>query len=244
MAPLAGAAADAAHDLASLGTVWGPGDDIPNENGSDLLHRRSTPPADFLFVNQTFTAHELAALKELAISTATFYRGRPVTFDGQSPLPTSQSVVYVEGDVEIEAYGPDTSWSGWIVAVGPQGPSSGGRIDFRCFPGCAPTRQRLTINGLLYAEDRLEVSTPVANRSVVINGAVITRNLGGTAGALEPRTPVDFRINLRCQGDGGAQRGVRDAIVGTEETIGAFDPNGRSGWYIKPGSVREIAGHP
>lgn len=244
VAPLAGVVADGAHDVVSTGTVWGPGNDVPDEEGSDILHRRSSPPADFLLANQSFTAHELAALRELAMSTGTFYRGRPVIFDGRSPLPASQSVLYVEGDLEIEAYGADTTWTGWIVAVGGQGPGSGGRIAFRCFPPCAPAHQRLTINGLLYAEDRLEVSTPLAHRRVTINGAVVTRNLGGGGGVLDPRTAADFRINFRCQGDGGSQRGVRDAVTATDGTIGAFDPNGRSGWYVKPGSVREIAGQP
>ncbi|MGH7332954.1 MAG: hypothetical protein ACREKS_09465 [Candidatus Rokuibacteriota bacterium] len=242
--PLAGVLADGAHDVLSTGAVWGPGNDAPNEEGSDIRHGRASPPADFLLANQTFTEHELAALKALAISTGTFYRGRPVTFDGRSPLPGSQSVLYVEGDIEIEAYGPDTAWTGWIVAVGAEGPASGGRIAFQCFAGCASSLQRLTINGLLYAEDRLEVSTPLANRRVTVNGAVITRNLRGVGSSIDPRTAADFRINLRCQGDGNTQRGVRDAITGTDETIGTFDPNGRSGWHVKPGSVREIAGQP
>jgi hypothetical protein len=241
IAPLAGAAVDSARGLSNSGAVWGPGDDAANENGRDILPR---PSSDFLFANQTFTVDELAALKALALSTGTFYRGRPVTFDGRAPLPGAQVVLYVEGDVEIEAYGDDTTWTGWIVAVGPHGVGSGGRIAFRCFSPCASTRQQLTINGLLYAEEHLEVSTPDARRSVTINGGVVTRNLDGTASSIDPHTRADFRINLRCQGDGGAARGARDALEGTPETIGPFDPDRRSGWYVKAGSVREIAAPP
>lgn len=244
VAPVAGVVADGAHDVVSTGVVWGPGNDVPNEEGTDIRHGRAAPTPDFLLGNQTFTEHELAALKELAISTGTFFRGRPVIFDGRSPLPGSRSVLYVEGDIEIEAYGPDTTWTGWIVVVGPEGADSGGRITFRCFAGCAPSMQRLTINGLLYAEDRLEVSSPLASRKVAINGAVITRNRTGMGASIAPPTVADFRVNFRCQGDGSAQPGVRDAITGTDTTIGAFDPNGRSGWYVKAGNVREIAGQP
>lgn len=243
IAPVAGVVASGAHDVVSTGAVWGPGNDVPNEDGSDIRHGRAPAP-DFLLGNQTFTEHELAALKALAISTGTFFRGRPVTFDSRSPLPGSQSVVYVEGDIEIEAYGLDTTWAGWIVVVRPEGVSSGGLITFRCFSSCAPSMQKLTINGLLYAEDRLEVSSPLADRRVTVNGGVITRNAGGAGSAIDPRTAADFRVNYRCQGDGGPQRGVRDAITGTAATIGAFDPTRRSGWYVKPGHVREIAEQP
>jgi Tfp pilus assembly protein PilX len=239
VAPLAGAAADGAG--LSSGSVWGPGNDTPNESGPDILQRRAS---HFLFTNQSFTTHELAALKRLALATGTFHRGQPVVFDGGAPLPPGRPVVFVEGDVEIDAYGADTAWSGWIVAVGPSGAGSGGRITFRCSAPCAPARQQLTISGLLYAEDRLDVNTRTANRSVIINGAVIARNRDGGASRIEPRTPADFRINLRCQGDGDARRGVRDAIDGTPDTIGAFDPGGRAGWYVKAGSVRETAGQP
>ena len=128
--------------------------------------------------------------------------------------------------------------------MSPTGPGSGGRIAFRCLPGCSPAWGRLTVNGLLYAEDRLEVDTQGANRALTVNGAVITRNLGGAPNRIEPERAADVRINLRCQGDGDARRGVRDAIAGTADTIGVFDPRGRSGWFLKPGSYREIAGQP
>jgi hypothetical protein len=242
--PLAGAAADGGHALANEGLVWGPGDSVPNEQGRDLLHRDAGPPPDFLFANHAFTPDELAALKALAISTETFYRASPVVFAGHSPLPPPGSVVYVEGDLEIEAYGDDTTWTGWLVAVGPSGSGSGGRITVRCLPGCPSAWRRLTVNGLLYAEDRFEVSTQGANRALTVNGAVITRNLGGAPNRIEPERVADVRINLRCQGDGDARRGVRDAITGTADTIGVFDPRGRSGWFLKPGSYREIAGQP
>jgi Tfp pilus assembly protein PilX len=244
VAPVAGVVADGAEDVVSTAAVWGPGNDVPNEEGIDIRHRRASPPPDFLLGNQAFTEHELAALKELAISTGTFFRGRPVSFDSRAPLPGARAVLYVEGDIEIEAYGHDTTWTGWIVAVGPTGAGSGGRIAFRCFAGCTPSPQRLTINGLLYAEDRLEVSSSPASRRVTVNGAVITRNLAGVGDTIAPQAAPDFRVNFRCQGDGSAQRGVRDAITGTDATIGALDPNGRSGWYVKPGNVREIAGRP
>lgn len=242
--PLAGAAADGGHTFGNAGLVWGPGDDVPNGEGRDLLHGNASPPPDFLFTNYAFTPEELAALKALAISTGTFYRASPMVFAGHSPLPPGGSVVYVEGDLEIEAYGDDATWTGWLVAVGPTGPGSGGRITVRCLPGCSPAWRRLTVNGLLYAEDRFEVSTQGANRAFAVNGAVIARNLGGVSNRIEPERVGDVRINLRCQGDGGARRGVRDAIAGTVDTIGAFDPRGRSGWYLKPGSYREIAGQP
>jgi hypothetical protein len=167
-----------------------------------------------------------------------------MVFDLHTPLPPAGSVVYVEGDLEIEAYGDDTTWTGWLVAVNPLGPGSGGRITFRCPPGCSPAWGRLTVNGLLYAEDRLEVATQGANRALTVNGALITRNLGGAPNRIEPERTADVRINLRCQGDGDARRGVRDAIAGTADTIGVFDPGGRSGWFLKPGSYREIAGQP
>jgi hypothetical protein len=244
VAPLTGAAADGGHTFDNAGLVWGPGDSVPNEQGRDLLHRDAGPPPDFLFTNRAFTPDELAALKALAISTGTFYRASPMVFAAHSPLPPAGSVVYVEGDLEIEVYGTNTTWTGWLVAVSPTGPGSGGRIAFRCLPGCPPARQSLTLNGLLYAEDRLEVSTPGANRALTVNGAVIIRNLGGAPNRIEPERAADVRINLRCQGDGGARRGVRDAITGTADTIGVFDPRGRSGWYLKPGGFREIAGQP
>ncbi len=242
MVPLAGAIADGAHGLDSAGLVWGPGDGVPNEPGRDVLHRAAAPPPDFLFTNHAFTPDELAALKALAISTGTFHRASPMVFAAHAPLPADGSVVYVEGDVEIEAYGGDTTWSGWLVAVAPGGPGTGGRIAVRCQPGCAPAWQRLTLNGLLYAEDRFEVVTAGANRALTVNGAVITRNLGGVPNRIEPERATDVRINMRCQGDGAAQRGVRDAIVGTSDTIGVFDPRGPSSWFLKPGSYREIAG--
>ena len=53
--PSAAAAADGAHEVTSLGASWGPGNDIPNEDGPDILHRRS-PVADFLFANQALSA--------------------------------------------------------------------------------------------------------------------------------------------------------------------------------------------
>jgi hypothetical protein len=239
--PLAGVAVGDPAGLSAAGAVWGPGDDIPNQDGRDILQRQAT---DFVFTNHAFTAHELAALKRLALATGTFHRGQPVVFDGGTPLPSGRAVVFVEGDVEIDAYGLDTTWSGWIVAVRPQGIGTGGRITFRCASPCPPGRQQLTINGLLYAEDRLEVATLNANRGVTINGGVITRNLDGVASRIEPRTRADFRINLRCQGNGGPQPGVRDAIDGTPDTIGPFNPDGRAGWYVKAGSVREISTQP
>ena len=244
VAPLTGAAADGGHALGNTGLVWGPGDSVPNEQGRDLLHRDAGPPPDFLFTNRAFTPDELAALKALAISTGTFYRASPLVFAAHAPLPAAGSVVYVEGDLEIEAYGDDTTWTGWLVAVSPMGPGSGGRIAFRCLPGCPSAWRRLTVNGLLYAEDRFEVNTLGANRALTVNGAVITRNLGGDPNRIEPERAADVRINLRCQGDGDARRGVRDAITGTADTIGVFDPHGRSGWHLKPGSYREIAGQP
>jgi hypothetical protein len=241
--PLGGAAAAGAHRFENEGLVWGPGDSIPNEVGRDLLDRDAAPP-DFLFANYAFTAEELAALKALAIATGTFHRASPAVFAAHAPLPPAGAVVYVEGDIEIEAYGNDTVWTGWLVAVNPSGPGSGGRITLRCLPGCSPAWARLTVNGLLYAEDRLAVSTEGANRALTVNGAVITRNLGGTPNRIEPERTGDVRISLRCQGDGGARRGVRDAIAGTADTIGVFDRSGRSGWFLKPGSYREIAGQP
>ena len=241
--PLAGTAARGAYPFENAGLVWGPGDDVPNEEGRDLLHREAAPP-DFLFENYAFTPDELAALKALALSTGTFYRGSPVVFAAHAPLPAAGSVVYVEGDVEIDPYGDDTTWAGWIVAVRPSGPGSGGRIAFRCLPGCSPGWGRLTVNGLLYAEDRVEVVTLGANRALTVNGAVITHNLGGVPNRVEPERVADVRISLRCQGDGSGRRGVRDALAGTADTIGVFDPRGRSGWYRKPGSYREIAGQP
>jgi hypothetical protein len=243
LTPLGGAAAGGAHVVENAGLVWGPGDAVPNEAGRDLLHGGAAPP-DSLFASYAFTPEELAALKALAVSMGTFYQGRPVVFGAHAPLPAAGSLVYVEGDVEVEAYGNDTAWTGWLVAVGPSGPGSGGRIAFRCDPGCSSAWSRLTVNGLLYAEDRLEVATAGANRSLTVNGAVITRNLGGIANRLEPERAADVRIALRCQGDGGARRGVRDAIAGTAETIGVFDREGRAGWFLKPGSYREIAGQP
>lgn len=240
--PLAGVAADAAHNFDNTGLVWGPGDGDPNEPGRDVLDSGAAPP-DFLFQNHAFTPDELAALKALAISTGTFYTG-PTVFAGHNPLPAEGSVVYVEGDLEIEAYGDNTTWSGWLVAVFPAGPGGGGSISVRCLPGCAPARQRLTINGLLYAEDRFELSTAGADRAFTVNGAVIARNLGGVPNRIEPEQVGDVRINLRCQGDGAAERGVRDAIIGSPDTIGVFDPRGRSRWFLKPGSYREIAGQP
>jgi len=150
--------------------------------------------------------------------------------------------VFVEGDLDIEAYGDDTTWTGWLVAVGPAGPGSGGRITVRCLPGCSPAWRRLTINGLLYAEDRIEITTQGANRALTVNGAVITRNLGGTSNSIGPERAADVRIALRCQGDGAGRRGVRDAVTGTSGTVGAFNAEGRSGWFIKPGSYREITG--
>jgi hypothetical protein len=245
IAPVAGVVADGAHNVVSTGAVWGPGNDVPNEDGPDIRHGRAAPVPDFLLSNHTFTEHELAALRELAIASGTFFRGRPVTFDGRAPLPGSQSVLYVEGDVEIDPYGSDTTWTGWLVVVGPAGTDSGGSITFRCLSDCGAIRHTLTINGLIYAEDRLEVRAPLANRGVTINGAVITRNLRGAGGSIDPRMAADFRVNYRCQGDGDLRRGVRDAIRGTDTTVGAFDPNGRAGWYVKLGHVREIAGqHP
>lgn len=243
-APVAGAAASGGHAFANGGRVWGPGDDVPNEEGRDLLHRGAAPPPDFLFANQAFGSEELAALKALAVSTGTFHRGSPVVFAAHSPLPADGSVVYVEGDVELEPYGADTTWTGWLVAVAPDGPGSGGRIAVRCLPGCAPAWQRLTVDGLLYAEDRIDVATQGANRALTVNGAAVARNLGGVAGRLEPERSTDVRIALRCQGDGAGRRGVRDAVAGTPETIGTYDPRGRSGWYLKPGTYREIAGQP
>jgi hypothetical protein len=242
--PLAGGAADGGHDVANAGLVWGPGNAIPNEEGVDILHRGSAAPPDFVFANQAFTPSELAALKALAVSTGTFYQASPMIFDGQSPLPAPESVVYVEGDLEIEVYGDHTTWTGWLVAVGPRGPGTGGRITFRCPPGCSPAWQRLTIDGLLYAEDRFEVSTATANRALTVNGAVVTRNLGGAPNRIDPASAADVRINFRCQGDGSTRRGIRDAIAGTADTIGVFDPYGRSGWYPKLGSYREIVGQP
>jgi hypothetical protein len=240
MPPLAGAVAGGAHAFVNGGRVWGPADDVPNEEGRDLLHRGAAPPPDFLLANQAFGPEELAALKALAVSTGTFYRGRPVVFSGHSPLPAAGSVVYVEGDVELEPYGADTTWTGWLVAVAPDGPGSGGRIAVRCLPGCAPAWQRLTVNGLLYAEDRIDVATQGASRALTVNGAAIAPNLGGVPGRLEPERATDVRIALRCQGDGAGRRGVRDAVAGTAETIGVYDPHGRSGWYLKPGTYREI----
>jgi hypothetical protein len=244
LAPLTAAAADGGHDVANWGLVWGPGNAIPNEQGVDILHRGASPPPDFVLTNQAFTPTELAALKALAVSTGTFYRASPAVFDAHSPLPAAESVVYVEGDLEIEAYGADTAWTGWLVAVGPRGPGTGGRITFRCLPGCSPAWQRLTINGLLYAEERFEASTATANRALTVNGAVVARNLGGAPNRIDPQSAADVRINFRCQGDGYARRGIRDAIAGTANTIGVFDPRGRAGWYLKPGSYREIAGQP
>ena len=243
MTPLTGAAAGGTHPLENSGLVWGPGDGVPNEEGRDLLHRDAAPP-DFLFQNYGFTADELTALKALAISMGTFYQARPMVFAVDSPLPPAASVVYVEGDVEIDPYGDDTTWTGWLVAVSPGGPGSGGRIALRCLLGCPPAASHLIVNGLLYAEDRFEVVTLGANRALTVNGAVITRNLSGAPNRIEPERVSDVRINLRCQGDGGARRGVRDAIAGTAATVGIFDPQGRSGWYLKPGSYREITGQP
>jgi hypothetical protein len=244
MTPLAGAMADGGHGLGNAGFVWGPGDSVPNEPGSDLRHRDAAPPADFLFANQTFTPDELAALRALAISTGTFYRGRPVVFAAHAPLPAPGSVVYVEGDLEIEAPGENATWSGWLVAVAPAGPGSGGSIAVRCPPGCSPAWRRLTVNGLLYAEDRLEVDTAGANRALTVNGAVVALNRGGTANRIEPERAADVRITLRCQGDGAGRPGVRDAIAGSPETIGAFDPRAPFTWFLKPGSYRELAGQP
>ena len=223
MTPLTGAAARGAHSFDNTGLVWGPGDDLPNEDGRDLLHGDAAPP-DFLFGNYAFTADELAALKALAISTGTFYRASPVVFGAHAPLPSGDSVVYVEGDIEIDPYGDDTAWTGWLLAVSPTGSGGGGRLAFRCAPGCPPAWGRLTVNGLLYAEDRFEVDTQGANRALAVNGAVITRNLGGTPNRIVPERAADVRIRLRCQGDGGERRGVRDAIAGTADTIGVFDP--------------------
>jgi hypothetical protein len=242
--PLAGALGDGGHGLSNAGLVWGPGDNVPNEPGRDLRHRDAGPPPAFLFTNQAFTPEELAALKALAISTGTFYRGRPVVFAAHAPLPAQGSVVYVEGDLEIEAPGEDTSWNGWLIAVAPAGPGSGGSIAVRCLPGCATAWRRLTVNGLLYAEDRFEVDTAGANRALTVNGAVIALNVGGAANRIEPERAADVRIALRCQGDGASGPGVRDAIVGTPETIGAFDAHGPFGWFLKPGGYREVAGQP
>lgn len=240
--PLAGAVADGAHALDNRGLVWGPGDDVPNEPGRDVRHRDAAPPPDFLLANHAFTPEELAALKALAISTGTFHRASPLVFAAHAPLPAQGSVVYVEGDIEIEAYGTDTVWSGWLIAVAPAGPGSGGRIAVRCLPPCAPAWRRLTVDGLLYADDRFEVDTAGANRLFTVNGAVIARNLGGISSRVAPERAADVRLRLRCQGDGASQRGVRDAIIGTPETTGVFDPRARSGWFLKSGSYREIAG--
>ena len=70
----------------------------------------------------------------------------------------------------------------------------GGRIAVRCVPGCAPAWQRLTISGLLYAEDRIDVATRGANRSLTLNGAAVTNEfttgkIGGLSHARDTLIP-------------------------------------------------------
>jgi hypothetical protein len=240
--PLTGAAADGSHSISSTGSIWGPGNSTPNEDGVDIIQRGSTPaPRDPLFASQALNSQELAALKALAISTGTFFTGSPAVFNAARPLPAAGTVVYVEGNVQIDPYAA-TTWSGWLVAVAPAGAGSGGLVEFACAPGCSTAPQSLTINGLIYAEDRVVVSMPTDNRRVTVNGAVISRGLSGAASSINPKTAADFRVTLRCQGDGGANRGVRDAITGTASTTGVFTPAGRAGWYVKPGSYKELSG--
>lgn len=240
VSPLSGSLADSAHAFTGGGTVWGPGNDTADEPGADRLEQDSLPATrDFLLANARFTTEELAALKQLALSTGTAYTGS-VSFSAATGYPPSGVVVFVEGDLELDAPAAEAEWSGWLIAAA-DGAGAGGTIRFACTGACTTSR-RLTLNGLVYAEDRLAVLTATDLRSVIVNGAVVTGNRSGQPTVISPRTSQDFRVALRCQGDGGGAPGVRDAITGTETSIGRLDLAGRAGWYVKPGSYREIAG--
>lgn len=240
--PLAGTLADSAHAFAGSGTVWGPGNQTADEPGADRLEQGSLPAArDFLLANARFSPEELAALKQLALATGTAYTGT-VSLNASTGFPPSGGVVFVEGDLEVDAAAADSVWSGWLVAA-IDSAGAGGTVRFICAGACT-TPRRLTLNGLVYAEDRVAVLTSTDTRTILVNGAVVAGSRGGSPATITPRTSQDFRVALRCQGDGGGAPGVRDAIVGTDTSIGRLDLAGRTGWYVKPGSYREIAGAP
>jgi hypothetical protein len=235
--PKAGVVTDPEHGLTVLGSIWGPGNDIPNEPGPDIWQRGVAPPSRALLDGLAFTPAELAALRSLATARGTLFSGHPtpkqfgsiLTAGGGAPARLPDGLVYVEGDVEIEAY--DGTWTGWLVVV--PGIRGTGTIRFTCFAPCDAAHRSLTLNGLLYATDTLTVETPATNRSLAINGAVITLQSSLGANTINPRTVGDFRLTFDCDR-------VRRAFTGTAETTGV--EVARRGWSLKRGTFRETSG--
>lgn len=235
--PTAAVIADGRHRISTSGSMWGPANDAANENGPDVWHANSTPPpGDFVFANLAFSVHELAALRALAAAHGTLFTAassvvrfpRPAGGGQGAGSSLPDGVVYVEGNAEIEVH--DVTWRGWLIVV-PSG-SSPGALTFSCFTGCDGARLSMTLNGLVYASDAINVETAASDRQLMITGAVVAMQSGSAPSTINPRTTGDFRVNYDCAV-------VRSAITGTPTTTGVG--LGRQGWYLKEGSYREVS---
>jgi hypothetical protein len=153
--------------------VFGPGNEAPNEPEDRVAFAPSSALAFQL------TAAETAALKALAQSSGTYYRGA-VTFGPGHHLP--DGVVFVDtttgvpfsaltadvdmGQVTLEGGPP---WRGWLIVAGSLTVTGNAQVD-----------------GLLYAQDRLTV------RGGTLQGALVAEHRKHPGGSLIEAATITY----------------------------------------------------
>lgn len=167
--------------------ILGPGNDIPNEP-ADLI--ALVPGGEMAF---QLTAAELAALKSLAQSSGTYYRGH-VAFGPGRLLP--DGVVFVdtatgspfsaltsESDMGSVALEGEQTWRGWLIVAGSLTVTGGTQADGLLYAQDHVTVRGGTLNGALVAEHRRHPE------GSLIEAATVTYDCGALRAAV-PRTWV------------------------------------------------------
>jgi hypothetical protein len=159
--------------------VFGPGNDIPNEAAD---REAFVPAPSFAF---QLTPAETAALKALAQSARTYYRGG-VRFGVGNPLPQGLVFVDTTTGAPLTAATPDAEiarvsieggppWRGWLVVAGSLVVEGDARLE-----------------GMLYAQNDL------ALRGGDVHGVVVAEERKATASSIDPGAAGQVSVTYDC----------------------------------------------
>lgn len=214
MTPRAGTMTLGQTSLKGSGEVYGPGDKKPNQEPADILDNDPGQPPRVTAADFDFLLGpgQLAALKDLAKKNGTYYRGA-VLFNNSNPMPNG--IVYVDTTTgaDFTESTPDSEAASVVID---------GNITWRGWlivQGRLDIRGTVDLTGLVYALNEI-----ILTGNGQISGAVVSENRKDTVASVISTATGSTNVEYSCQA-------IRDGGDTVPE-----------GWFVKPGSYREVAG--